>query len=61
MLQVLQTVKIPLTIIKDNKYKLGLRVACIFVISFKKDLKLLNSIKEFFEVGNVFFPLPPLE
>ena len=44
-----------LTIIKDNKYKLGWRVACRFVISLnKKDLKLLNKIKEFFEVGNVF-------
>jgi hypothetical protein len=44
-----------LTIIKDNKYKLGWRAACRFVISLnKKDLKLLNSIKEFFGVGNVF-------
>lgn len=44
-----------LTIIKDNKYKLGWRAACRFVISLnKKDLKLLNKIKEFFGVGNVF-------
>ena len=35
-----------LTIIKDNKYKLGWRAACRFVISLnKKDLKLLNKIK----------------
>ena len=44
-----------LTIIKDNKYKLGWRVACRFVISLhKKDLILLNSIKNFFNTGNVF-------
>nr|P15563.1 RecName: Full=Uncharacterized 49.1 kDa protein in ND3 intron [Podospora anserina S mat+]CAA38767.2 Dod ND3 i1 grp IC protein [Podospora anserina] len=44
-----------LTIIKDNKYKLGWRVVCRFVISLhKKDLSLLNKIKEFFDVGNVF-------
>jgi len=44
-----------LTIIKDNKYKLGWRVVCRFIISLhKKDLSLLNNIKEFFGVGNVF-------
>ena len=44
-----------LTIIKDNKYKSGWRVACRFVISLhKKDLMLLNSIKEFFGTGSVF-------
>jgi len=44
-----------LTIIKDNKYKLGWRVVCRFIISLhKKDLSLLNKIKEFFDVGNVF-------
>lgn len=44
-----------LTIIKDNKYKLGWRAACRFVISLnKKDLKLLDNIKEYFGVGNVF-------
>lgn len=44
-----------LTIIKDNKYKLGWRVVCRFIISLnKKDLSLLNNIKEFFGIGNVF-------
>ena len=44
-----------LTIIKDNKYKLGWRVACRFVISLhKKDLVLLNSLKNFFNTGSVF-------
>ncbi len=44
-----------LTIIKDNKYKSGWRVTCRFVISLhKKDLMLLNSIKNFFNTGNVF-------
>ena len=44
-----------LTIIRDNKYKSGWRVACRFVISLhKKDLKLLNNIKEFFGTGSVF-------
>lgn len=43
-----------LTIIKDNKYKSGWRVACRFVISLhKKDLMLLDSIKEFFGTGSV--------
>lgn len=45
-----------LTIIKDNKYKTGWRVACRFVISLhKKDLILLNKIKNFFNTGNVFY------
>jgi len=45
-----------LTIIKDNKYKTGWRVACRFVISLhKKDLILLNKIKDFFNTGNVFY------
>jgi hypothetical protein len=44
-----------LTIIKDKKYKTGWRVACRFVISLhKKDLILLNKIKDFFNTGNVF-------
>nr|QIJ45925.1 hypothetical protein [Calonectria ilicicola]QIJ45966.1 hypothetical protein [Calonectria ilicicola] len=44
-----------LTIIRDNKYKSGWRVACRFVISLhKKDLMLLNSIKEFYGTGSVF-------
>lgn len=44
-----------LTIIKDNKYKSGWRVVCRFIINLhKKDLSLLNNIKEFFGVGNVF-------
>lgn len=44
-----------LTIIKDKKYKLGWRAACRFVISLnKKDLDLLNKIKDFFGVGNVW-------
>ncbi len=44
-----------LNIIRDNKYKLGWRVVCRFTIHLhKKDLNLLNSIKQFFEVGNVF-------
>ncbi len=44
-----------LTIIKDNKYKTGWRVACRFVLSLhKKDLILLNKIKDFFNTGNVF-------
>jgi hypothetical protein len=44
-----------LTIIKDNKYKSGWRVSCRFIISLhKKDLMLLNSIKNFFNTGNVF-------
>nr|YP_010164145.1 LAGLIDADG endonuclease [Metarhizium album]QRK27502.1 LAGLIDADG endonuclease [Metarhizium album] len=44
-----------LTIIRNNKYKSGWRVACRFIISLhKKDLKLLNNIKEFFGTGNVF-------
>lgn len=44
-----------LTIIRDNKYKSGWRVACRFVISLhKKDIMLLNNIKEFFGTGNVF-------
>jgi len=44
-----------LTIIKDNKYKSGWRVACRFVISLhKKDIMLLNNIKEFFGTGSVF-------
>ena len=43
----------------DNKYKLGWRVVCRFIINLhKKDLSLLNNIKEFFGVGNVF-PLGP--
>ena len=43
-----------LTIIKDNKYKLGWRVACRFAICLhKKDLILLNSIKSFFNTGSV--------
>ena len=38
----------------DNKYKLGWRVVCRFIINLhKKDLSLLNNIKEFFGVGNV--------
>ena len=45
-----------LTIIKDNKYKSGWRVACRFVISLhKKDIMLLNSIKKFFNTGSVFY------
>ena len=44
-----------LTIIRDNKYKSGWRVACRFVISLhKKDIMLLNNIKEFFGTGSVF-------
>ena len=44
-----------LTIIKDNKYKTGWRVACRFIISLhKKDLILLDKIKDFFNTGNVF-------
>jgi len=45
-----------LTIIKDKKYKLGWRVVCRFVISLhKKDLKILNGIKDFFGVGTISF------
>lgn len=45
-----------LTIIKDKNYKLGWRAACRFIISLnKKDLKLLNDIKDFFGVGNMSF------
>nr|WPM94704.1 hypothetical protein [Ceratocystis fimbriata]WPM94756.1 hypothetical protein [Ceratocystis fimbriata] len=44
-----------LTIIKDKKYKLGWRIVCRFIISLnKKDLALLNSIKDFFGVGTIF-------
>ena len=43
-----------LSIIKDSKYKLGWRVACIFAISLSKvDLYLLNNIQKFFGVGNI--------
>lgn len=45
-----------LTIIRDNKYKTGWRVACRFVISLhKKDLILLNKIKDFFNTGSIFY------
>nr|YP_009945084.1 LAGLIDADG endonuclease [Monilinia laxa]QOE17448.1 LAGLIDADG endonuclease [Monilinia laxa] len=45
-----------LTIIKDNKYKTGWRVACRFAISLhKKDIILLNKIKNFFNTGNVYY------
>lgn len=43
-----------LTIIKDKKYKSGWRTVCRFSISLnKKDLNLLNNIKDFFGVGIV--------
>jgi len=44
------------TIIKDNKYKLGWRAACRFIISLNdKDINLLKNIKSFFKVGNIYF------
>ena len=45
-----------ISIIKDNKYKLGWRVICRFEIHLnKKDLHLLKKIKSFFNVGNIYF------
>jgi hypothetical protein len=45
-----------LTIIKDKKYKLGWRVTCRFAINLhKKDLSLLNDIKDYFAVGNISY------
>lgn len=45
-----------LIIIKDKKYKIGWCVVCRFVISlYRKDLILLNKIKDFFNIGNVFY------
>ncbi len=45
-----------LIIIKDKKYKSGWRAACRFAISLnKKDLELLNKIKNFFGVGTISF------
>lgn len=44
------------SIIKDNKYKLGWRVICRFEISLNnKDLDLLKKIKSYFGVGNIYF------
>ena len=45
-----------ISIIKDNKYKLGWRIICRFEIHLNiKDLHLLKKIKRFFNVGNIYF------
>lgn len=44
-----------ISIIKDNKYKLGWRIICRFEIHLNiKDLHLLKKIKRFFNVGNIY-------
>lgn len=43
-----------ISIIKDSKMTLGWRVKVLFKINLHiKDLKLLQEIKSFFEVGNI--------